>query len=47
LVTHNWLWKTFVDGQRDLFIVDFLWLMIGIIGLLAFYKTKKFFQKIQ
>ncbi|MGE8378979.1 MAG: PepSY domain-containing protein, partial [Sphingobacterium sp.] len=47
LVTHNWLWKTFVDGQRDLFIVDFLWLMIGIIGLLAFYKTKKFFKKIQ
>lgn len=46
LVTHNWLWKTFVDGQRDLFIVDFLWLMIGIIGLLAFYKTKNFFQKI-
>lgn len=47
LVTHKWLWKTFVNGQRDLFIVDFLWLMIGIIGLLAFYKTKKFFQKIQ
>lgn len=47
LVTHNWLWKTFSSGQRDLFIVDFLWLLIGVIGLLAYRKTRKFFEKIQ
>lgn len=47
LVTHNWLWKTFSSGQRDLFIVDFLWLLIGIVGLLAYRKTRKFFEKIQ
>ncbi|MDM1293810.1 PepSY domain-containing protein [Sphingobacterium sp. N143] len=46
-VTGHWLWDTFGNGQRDLFVVDFLWLMIGIIGLLAFYKTKKFFETIR
>ena len=46
-MTGNWIWDTFRNGQRDIFIVDFLWLMIGIIGVFAYNKTKKFFATIR
>ncbi|KKO92280.1 peptidase [Sphingobacterium sp. Ag1] len=46
-MTGNWIWDTFRNGQRDIFVVDFLWLMIGIIGVIAYNKTKKFFETIR
>ncbi|WP_312788788.1 PepSY-associated TM helix domain-containing protein [Sphingobacterium sp.] len=46
-MTGKWMWETFGNGQRDIFVVDFLWLMIGIIGVLAYSKTKKFFETIR
>ena len=46
-ITGNWIWDTFRNGQRDIFVVDFLWLMIGIIGIIAYNKTKKFFETIR
>lgn len=45
-MTGSWIWDTFRNGQRDIFVVDFLWLMIGIIGVLAYGKSRKFFEKI-
>ncbi|MDR0264910.1 MAG: PepSY domain-containing protein [Sphingobacterium sp.] len=46
-MTGNWIWDTFRNGQQDIFAVDFLWLMIGIIGVFAYNKTKKFFETIR
>jgi len=46
-MTGNWIWDTFRNGQQDIFVVDFLWLMIAITGVFAYNKTKKFFETIR
>lgn len=46
LVTNSWLWHTVAKRQTDIFVVDFLWLVIGCVGLLTFLKSKAFFRKL-
>ncbi|MGD1839527.1 MAG: PepSY-associated TM helix domain-containing protein [Thermonemataceae bacterium] len=43
LVTGDWLWQTFTEGQYYVFSVDFTWLLTSIIGLLVgrYYFGKK------
>src|SRR5690606_42005536 len=33
LVSGQWLWKSASGGQWDLFVIDFLWLILGVISL--------------
>ncbi len=46
LVSNNWIWYTIVNRQTDIFVVDFLWLIIGCAGLLIFLKSTAFFRKL-
>lgn len=34
--TGCWFWDNFISGKMDLFIVDFLWLLLGIVSLSVF-----------
>jgi len=38
--TGNWMWNAQRTGAMDIFVVDFLWLSIGIVGLIAFYRLR-------
>lgn len=38
LVTGNWLWHSWTNGQRDLFITDFIWIAISGIALYTVSK---------
>ncbi|MFZ4261766.1 PepSY-associated TM helix domain-containing protein [Sphingobacterium sp. HJSM2_6] len=40
--SNNWMWHTFIQRKLDIFYVDFLWLLIGLISLIAFVKMKNF-----
>jgi len=40
--TGSWLWNNFISGKMDLFIVDFLWLILGIISVVALLKIKTY-----
>lgn len=44
IITRDWIWKTFMHRQTDIFIIDFLWLMIGIICMIAYVKTRHFLK---
>lgn len=35
VVTGNWLWNAQRTGAMDIFLVDFLWLAIGVVSLIA------------
>lgn len=47
LQTGNWFWYTLITQRTDIFVIDFLWFVIGVIGLVAYFKSRKFFQSIQ
>lgn len=38
--TGSWFWSNFIQGKIDIFMVDFLWLWLGVIGLVAFNRIK-------
>ncbi len=38
--TGNWMWNTYRNGAMDIFVVDLLWLSIGIVGLIACYHIR-------
>lgn len=40
--TGSWFWDNFLAGRMDLFIVDFLWLLLGFISIIALMKIKKY-----
>jgi len=40
--TGSWFWNNFMSGKMDLFVVDFLWLVIGIIAGICLMKIKTF-----
>ena len=42
-ISGDWLWKTLLEKQTAVFIIDFLWLLIGLIALTCFLKTRRFF----
>lgn len=41
LVSGNWIWKTLSNEHYTLFIIDFIWLSIGALSLLAVSRIKK------
>lgn len=46
VISGNWLWNTIATQRTDIFVIDFLWLLIGMIGLIAYFKSKRFFSTI-
>jgi hypothetical protein len=46
IITQKWIWKTLINRQTDLLVVDFLWLTIAIICLIAYSKTRDFMKTI-
>lgn len=42
LKTGTWFFSNFSQGNIDIFVVDFLWLCLGIVGLIVLAKLKKF-----
>ncbi len=47
LVTGNWLWVSASLGKWDLFVVDFLWLILGVISMAVLKRLKVFNEKPQ
>lgn len=43
----NWIWKSFIEGKIDLFVVDLLWVMIGLIGLIICYQSNRYFNNLR
>lgn len=44
IMTQNWIYKSLVMGETDIFIIDFLWLCLSIIGFIVYFKTKRYFN---
>ena len=44
VMTQNWIFKSFIKGEMDIFMIDFLWLFIAIIGFIIYFKTKRHFN---
>lgn len=40
VVSGNWLWNAQRTGAMDIFLVDFLWLAIGVVSLIACYRIR-------
>lgn len=40
LRTGSWLWETCRTGALDIFVVDMLWLAIGVVGLIIGYRIR-------
>lgn len=40
--TGSWFWTNFTYGKMDLFVVDFMWLFMGVIGLIALKNIKTY-----
>ena len=43
----DWIWKSFSEGKIDLFVVDLLWVMIGLIGLIICYQSNRYFNNLR
>lgn len=43
----NWIWKSFSEGKIDLFVVDLLWVVIGLIGLIICYQSNRYFNNLR
>ncbi|WP_099372944.1 PepSY domain-containing protein [Sphingobacterium sp. 1.A.5] len=43
----NWIWKSFSEGKIDLFVVDLLWVIIGLIGLIICYQSNRYFNNLR
>lgn len=37
----NWIWRTFVNQHYDVFVIDILWILIGVFTLYAVYRMKQ------
>lgn len=40
LKTGDWFFINFINGKMDIFIVDFLWIILGIVCLIAQHKIR-------
>lgn len=40
--TGSWFFNNYISGKMDLFIVDFLWLLLGIVSFIALKKIKTY-----
>ncbi|MFB2119528.1 PepSY-associated TM helix domain-containing protein [Parapedobacter sp. 2B3] len=38
--TGHWMWQTYRTGALDIFVVDLLWLVIGIVGVIAVLRIR-------
>lgn len=47
IVTGNWMWETQRNGAMDIFVVDLLWLAIGMVSLIAFYRIRLDSKKVE
>ncbi|VTQ02000.1 PepSY-associated TM helix domain-containing protein [Sphingobacterium daejeonense] len=43
----DWIWKSFSEGKIDLFVVDLLWVVIGLIGLIIYYQSNRYFNNLR
>lgn len=43
----DWIWKSFSEGKIDLFVVDLLWVVIGLIGLIICYQSNRYFNNLR
>ncbi|WP_299839469.1 PepSY-associated TM helix domain-containing protein [uncultured Tenacibaculum sp.] len=41
IVSGQWIWNSFINNQKDFFIIDFLWLCIGSISLLMYSRISE------
>lgn len=41
IMTGNWFWKSFSEGNTQLFFVDVFWIFLAVIGFIIFFKLKK------
>ena len=39
--SENWIWKTFSNEHYTVFIIDMIWLCLGVISLFAAYRIEK------
>lgn len=37
----NWIWRTFLNGDRDVFVIDALWICISAIAFYSLYRIRK------
>ncbi|MGH2624429.1 MAG: PepSY-associated TM helix domain-containing protein, partial [Sphingobacterium sp.] len=44
VMTKNWIFSSFIKGETDIFMIDFLWLSISIIGFIIYSRTKRYFN---
>lgn len=47
ILSGKWIWNNFMEGNIDLFSIDFLWLCLGIIGIIIFRKVQNHFMKLK
>ena len=40
--TGSWFYNNFFNGKIDLFVVDFLWLILGLLSFIALFKIKSY-----
>lgn len=46
IMTGNWLWNTMISRSTDIFVIDLLWLLIAIVAMIAYFKSRSFFRKV-
>lgn len=37
-ISNNWLWNSYAQGQTEVFIIDIIWLMLGMTSLGIYFK---------
>jgi len=45
-LSNNWIWESLAKGRTDIFCIDFLWLTLGIVGLVIYSKSRKYFDTV-
>ena len=40
IISGNWIWKTYTQGQFDILLIDVLWILIAAFSLLFYLKIK-------
>ena len=44
-VSNNWIWNTVRRHHVDILIIDALWILIGVVGLIAYIRSRMFFSQ--
>lgn len=42
VISKKWIWNNLMEGNIDLFSIDFLWICIGVVGISIYGKIKKY-----